>query len=310
MALINDILDVAKIEAGRLELEISTVSISHLCNSSLAFVRQQALQKQIQLQVSQLSHLTDIAVDERRMRQVLINLLTNAVKFTPVGGRVTLEVYLEPQIMNLAERVSLFRPKPIRSGNFDKYVHFSTLSSELRQSELCFAIRDTGIGIPESFRQKLFQPFVQVDSSLNRQYEGTGLGLTLVKQIAELHGGSVDLESEPGRGSCFTVRLPASCIESTELLNAKPYVSIAPSAVATGSFSTDINAVPEGVVELTHKSPLILLAEDSEANVGTISSYLNAKGFRLEWAKNGEEAIALTKTLHPDLILMDIQMPG
>ncbi|BAY98944.1 two-component hybrid sensor and regulator [Tolypothrix tenuis PCC 7101] len=274
LAVINDILDVSKIEAGHLELNISTVAILYLCESSVAFVRQQAQQKEIRLQTILASDYEYIAVDELRIRQLLINLLTNAIKFTPSGGRVTLDVHLEQEVTNLESQ------------------------SPTTEEFLCFSVSDTGIGIPESFQNKLFQPFVQVDSKLNRRYQGTGLGLTLVKQIAELHGGSVSLSSEVGKGSCFTVRLPSSCL-STDISLPNP-----PSQSDIPAFS------PTDISEPRGDKPLVLLAEDNEANVLSISYYLAAKGFRLLVAGNGEEAIAIAKTQHPDIILMDIQMPG
>jgi len=180
LELIKDILDLAKIEAGQLELRCTATAIEQVCKSSLAFIKHQALQKNIQLEVNISPNLPNLLVDERRIRQVLINLLSNAVKFTAKGGKVTLQVTLE----QLAGEV--FSP-----------------SSYLR-----IAVIDTGIGIaPENFH-KLFQPFVQIDSSLSRRYEGTGLGLALVKQIVEMHGGRVGVSSEIGVGSCFTVDLP------------------------------------------------------------------------------------------------------
>lgn len=294
LGLINDILEISKIEAGKLELDISTVAISQLCKSSLTFVRQQALKKQIQLHMSLPPHLGEIAVDERRIRQVLINLLTNAIKFTPIGGRVTLEAHYEPIEVNLAERVPIIRS------------HGLNLVSTPDNCPpgcgyyLCISVIDTGIGIAPADQAKLFQPFVQVDSSLNRKYEGTGLGLALVKRIIELHGGDVSLRSELNQGSCFTVRLPYTCQVADRSTLSLPLsshsVAIAPPEVV---------AAPSSV-----HSPLILLAEDNEANVSTISSYLEAKGYRILVANNGEEAINLTQTHRPDLILMDIQMPG
>ena len=119
------------------------------------------------------------------MRQVLINLLDNAVKFTAKGGLVTLSV-----------RLKLLEVDG-RQGNW-----------------LCFSVTDTGIGIDSADRSKLFQSFIQLDSSLNRKYPGSGLGLVLVKQIVELHGGDVTLDSEFGVGSCFTVTLPQPDLES------------------------------------------------------------------------------------------------
>jgi hypothetical protein len=134
----------------------------------------------------------------------------------------------------------------------------------------------------------LFQPFVQVDSALNRQYEGTGLGLALVKQIVELHGGQVMVESEVGKGSRFTVALPYEMSESN---------AIAP--VLTSTTSSSLAIAPDN-------APLILLAEDNEANIQTFSCYLTAINYRVIIARNGLEAIAQAKANLPDIILMDL----
>ncbi len=169
---------------------------------------------------------------------------------------------------------------------------------------IAFAVTDTGIGIAAADQAKLFQPFIQLDSSLSRQYEGTGLGLALVKQIAELHGGSVSLESALGQGSCFTVRLPYAA------------EAIAPSASQPPSHGAD--APPQispadlapAVDPAIATTPLILLVEDNEVNIITLSSYLNAKNYRIQLARNGYEAVNLAQSQPPDLIVMDIQMPG
>jgi signal transduction histidine kinase/GAF domain-containing protein len=176
LSLINDILDVSKIAAGKLDLEIEPVELISLCSSSLDFIKQQAASKKIKIQFDTLVNITTINVDERRIRQVLINLLSNAIKFTPVDGNVDLRVSFEPQ------------------ENGDKY--------------LCFEVIDTGIGIAPEDQSKLFQPFIQIDSKFNRQYAGTGLGLAIVKQVVELHEGTVSLRSQVGEGSCFMVNLP------------------------------------------------------------------------------------------------------
>jgi PAS domain S-box-containing protein len=268
LSLINDILDVSKIAAGKLELEISKVPISHLCNSSLAFVKQQADRKQIRLKIDLPTQIGEISVDRRRMVQVIINLLSNAVKFTPRGGSVTLGASIAA----------------------------ADLTRSIQGDWICLSVTDTGIGISPADRDKLFQPFIQVDSSLNRQYEGTGLGLALVKQIVELHGGYVALESELGQGSCFRVYLPYTATireRSTDIATADKLES----------YAND----PEPAIAVTQT---ILLAEDNQANVITFASYLNGKGYQTIVAKNGFEAIELAETQHPHLILMDIQMPG
>lgn len=177
--LINDILDLAKIESEQIQLDCKLTSIQHLCENSLTFVHQQALQKQIQINCNVEENIPDLLVDERRILQVLINLLNNAVKFTPEGGKVTLDV-----------------------------------SYQEANSCVLLAIADTGIGISPENMKKLFQPFIQIDSNLNRQYEGTGLGLALAKRIVELHNGKIGLTSTVGVGSCFTIELPYSIKES------------------------------------------------------------------------------------------------
>jgi PAS domain S-box-containing protein len=182
--LITDILDVAKIESGKFELLTDTVAIANLCNSSMNFVKQLANQKQIHLEIVMPPDLGKIAIDERRMRQALINLLSNAVKFTPKGGKVNLTVKIQP--VSATE----INPNP-----------------DLQEA-IIFAITDNGIGIASENIHKLFQAFTQIDSSLNRQYAGTGLGLKIVKEIVEMHGGYVHVSSQIGLGSCFSIVLP------------------------------------------------------------------------------------------------------
>lgn len=265
LSLINDILDVAKIESGQIVLDCASINVAVLCQSSLTFIKQQAQKKSIQLKIKLPRNLPDQVLDERRIRQVLINLLNNAVKFTLEGGQITLEVTKQES------------PK---SSHTNDWLHF--------------AIIDTGIGIAPENIKKLFQPFVQIDSALNRQYSGAGLGLALVKQIVELHNGKVGLTSQLGVGSCFTIDLPYTP-ESSEMLMGKRLAT-------TSEFESPLTHQP---IEI----PLILIVEDNEINIITISGYLQAKGYRLIVAKNGQEAIALTKAHLPDLILMDIQMP-
>ncbi|WP_199315473.1 PAS domain S-box protein [Aerosakkonema funiforme] len=268
LEVINDILDVAKIESGQIELNFIPTAIAPLCQSSLTFIKQQALKKNIQLEIKLPDNLPDLSIDERRIRQVLINLLNNAVKFTPAGGRITLEVSLKQDNTN-SDSAKIASP-----------------------SYLQIAVIDTGIGIAPENINKLFQPFIQIDSALNRQYTGTGLGLVLVKRIVELHGGQVGVTSELGVGSRFTIELP--CIV------AAPSLSVP---------ETQAEPYPELSQPEQEASPLILLAEDNEVNINTIASYLTVKGYRLLIAKNGLEAIELAESEKPELILMDIQMP-
>ncbi|MEE3717239.1 PAS domain S-box protein [Tumidithrix elongata RA019] len=259
LELINDILDLAKIESGKLELQIAPVSVKSLCDSSLSFVKQLALKKNIQLVMTIAPNLHAIAVDELRIRQALINLLINAVKFTPEGGRITLEVNLNGI-----------------------------------ESKIQFHIIDTGIGIAPENIPKLFQSFVQVDSGLNRQFGGTGLGLALVKRIVELHGGEILLESTLGIGSQFSILLPYKITAEIEAVQQTP--------------TDESEPIIEREVNTT-KTPLILLAEDNQANIETFSNYLSIFGYQIVVANNGLEAVDIARKSKPDIILMDIQMP-
>ena len=258
--LINDILDLSKIEANKSELEIGTVAVDALCQASLQLVRPMAIKKQLQVSVTLDSVVTEIQADERRVKQVLVNLLTNAAKFTPEGGTIGLEVVGD------AERGA---------------VHLT--------------VWDNGIGIAQEDMDRLFEPFVQLDSSLSRGHAGTGLGLPLVQRLAEMHGGSVSVESTAGEGSRFTVSLPWQ--ETSQ--NTKSFGLRAPEP----SLVEPQRAAPDS-------QPLILLAEDDEINVYTLLDYLEANGYRVIVARDGNEAIDLAKSNGPDLILMDIQMPG
>jgi len=295
LELINDILDVAKIESGQMQMDYAPTAIASLCQASLSFVKQEALKKHIQLEANVPHALPALWIDERRIRQVLINLLNNAVKFTPEGGRIKLDVKIQPGDGSPKPTGSLQESQEIQPQKGGDQPEHPVLETPL--CWLHFSITDTGIGIAPEHIPRLFQPFIQIDSALNRQYAGTGLGLTLVKRIVELHGGRVGLTSEVGVGSCFTFELPCPEIMPT----------IASSSTSGGCSPH----LPPSLTEITDpSSPLILLAEDNEANISTISSYLRAKGYCLLLAKQGQEAIDLAIAHRPDLILMDIQMPG
>jgi len=272
LSLINDILDLAKVESGRIELDCTPTSIEYLCQSSLIFVKQLAFKKRIEIEVNLLPDLPEILIDERLMRQVLINLLSNAVKFTVEGGKITLEV----SCIQIASELGVVNSLP--------------------RHYIQIAVIDTGIGISAENIKKLFQPFVQIDSALNRQYAGTGLGLALVKRIVELHGGQVGLTSDVGMGSRFSIELP-------------DHRTVQSSSNPEKLSSSDLSIKSNSSQIQEHKSYSILLADDNKANISTFSSYLKAKGYRILVAQNGKEAIDLAKAHQPDLILMDIQMP-
>ena len=264
LELINDILDLAKIDAGKFSIFPQDVDIGPLCLSSLAFIRQQALKKSITLTFEEDPNATKLQADPRRMKQILVNLLTNAVKFTPAGGQVILRVQAEAQ----ADTVK-------------------------------FSISDNGIGIAPEDLKRLFQPFVQVDSRLTRQFEGTGLGLALVQKLADLHGGSVEVESVLNQGSRFIVTLPwqSALVEPRN----DPLPKIAP--------PTEEESATPMTPEPTDRK-VILLAEDNATNILTFSEYLEDRGYQVVVAHDGWEALARAEENSLDLILMDIQMPG
>jgi PAS domain S-box-containing protein len=260
--LINDILDLAKIEAGKMEIHKDTVTIDALCDSSIRFIKQMAAKKQLSVSFQKKGNVQTLQGDVRRLKQILVNLLSNAVKFTPKGGSIGIEAMADKE---------------------EGIVHF--------------VVWDTGIGIDDEQASHLFKPFVQLDSKLSRQHVGTGLGLALVSRLSEMHGGSVTIESEVGKGSRFTISLP---------IGKQPEEPHNSSSAADGPANVSANVGGTS----KQKSTCILLAEDNESNIELYSDYLTIKGFRVVVARNGQEAIDRALEIHPDIILMDIQMPG
>lgn len=177
LSLINDILDISKVEAGKLVLEPSNINPKELLKNSLIITREKAMKHRIQLSTDMGELPEVIMADERKLKQILYNLLSNAVKFTPDGGEVRLEATLKS------------RP----TGK--EFIEVS--------------ITDTGIGINREDLERIFKPFEQVDSSLNRRYQGTGLGLSLTRNLVKLHGGTIVARSAgDGKGSSFTFTIP------------------------------------------------------------------------------------------------------
>ena len=256
LSLINDILDLSKIDAGKVVLDIKPVSIFDVCRSSLQMIKQASQKKKIKVELKIDDSIETFPADERRLKQILVNLLTNAVKFTPEAGAIGLEV--------LGDTVN---------------------------NRVKFIIWDTGIGIDPQDLEHLFKPFVQLDASLARKYEGTGLGLSLVLKLVDLFGGGVSVQSEPDQGSRFTVVLP--------LLNMEK---------AVDSMQLPALVSPVEVPRPSSQS-LILLVDDNELYLIILSDLLVSKNYRVIVGHNGEEGIRLTREKMPDVILMDVQMP-
>ncbi|MGD1857487.1 MAG: response regulator [Leptolyngbyaceae cyanobacterium] len=275
LSLIDDILDLAKIDSGRVEINQAPTSFTEVCTACVQFLYPLAQSKNIQLTSEIIPYRSLISIDPLRVRQILINLLNNGIKFTPPGGQVSLKAEVNQ-----------------------------------KQSTLEFHIKDTGIGIASSDLSNIFEAFVQLDSNLNRQHTGTGLGLTLVKRLVDAQQGSIEVESQPNQGSCFHIRLPYQPVSIPSQIQQQPrHVTSAPlgqgivksTAISTGSTISTKDRLPQ--------RSLILLAEDNEDNVETVVNYLTHYQHRVIVAHNGGEAIQLTLKHHPDIILMDIQMP-
>jgi PAS domain S-box-containing protein len=256
LKLIKDVLDLSKVEAGKVKLDIVPISVSQVCETTLALVSEQAAEREIHIQMSIQPDLAPLMADELRVRQMLLNLLSNAIKFSSQGDAIGLEA-------------------TARAG----YLHL--------------VVWDRGIGIPEDKQALLFQPFQQIDNALRRQHEGTGLGLALTRQLAELHGGTVKCESQPGQGSRFTISLPLNLHHNatSEQWEPKP---------------------PENSMEASQTSErsTLLLVEDRQDNAMLLRDILQYWGYDVYHVSDGETALDWLCSRRPDLILMDIQLPG
>ena len=252
LSLINDILEIARMGSGEVQLRLSKIKVAEVCEDCVDLVRAQARKKEIGVTCEIAADVGELKTDPRRFKQVLVNLLGNAVKFTDKSGAIGLSARIEGQ-------------------------------------SLCIDVWDSGIGIKPEDCERIFLPFVQVDGGLSRKYDGTGLGLALVRQLTQLLGGEVTVESTVGVGSRFRVRFAL-----------RPGDSLGVREPAPGLL---------GRVTLEGAGQLILLAEDNEANIATIGSYLRHKGYQVEVAQNGQIALDKVRELQPDLVLMDVQMP-
>jgi PAS domain S-box-containing protein len=282
LSLINDILDLSKVEAGMMTLELEAVDLGKLMSNSLSIVREKAAAQQIRLQFELGEGLEDTELDVRKTKQIVYNLLSNAVKFSANGGCVTLSARRVPR--SCVGRMQGLWPVhvyPWTDGGAEEFV------------ELC--VSDTGIGVSREDMRRLFQAFCQIDSSLARKFEGTGLGLAMVKQLAELHGGAVALASAPGEGAKFAVWLPL-------LTSHRMTASLSPTRVRQ----------PTPVLP---PSPLsgdrvAMIVEDDERAAELVRLLLEAEGFTVLHCASAEAALLLAPQHQLSLITLDIQLPG
>jgi PAS domain S-box-containing protein len=252
MAIINDLLDFSKMEAGRLTLESIDFDLKALLKDILELYASRAAAKRLALRLVLGDGLPAwVRGDPLRLRQILLNLLDNAIKFTEQG-----EIRLG---VDLAEG----RPEHLR-----------------------FSVRDTGIGMSEETQGRVFQAFAQADGSVSRKYGGTGLGLTICRQLAELMGGELSLESAPGQGSCFRLILPMPACHAAEEVHAEP-----------------------GPQVLRFPGVSVLVAEDNPVNQKLLGFMLEDLGVRVVQAGDGKVAYDMLAEASVDLVLMDCQMP-
>jgi len=262
LALINEVLDLSKVEAGQMDLHVVPLSIAALSKEVVAMVTTQAEMKQLTVHRDVSEDLPVLMADEMRVRQMLLNLLSNAIKFSKKGKAIGLEAVQQDDC-------------------------------------LLITVWDQGIGIAKEQQSLLFQPFQQLDSSLSRQYEGTGLGLTLTQRLARLHGGDITLESDAGKGARFTIQLPLDCRTITAH-DAHREVTDAAMMKATESLPLLPPNLPTGQV---------LLVEDNPVNALLLEHMLNHWGYETVHVSDGHAALDWLANHRPLLVLMDIHLP-
>ncbi|OQW93716.1 MAG: hypothetical protein BWK79_09715 [Beggiatoa sp. IS2] len=256
LGLINDILDISKIEAGKMDLYLETFDLQAMIDHVIVTIEPLMENKANMLQVMCEDNLGEMHTDLTKTRQILLNLLSNASKFTE-QGTVTLEVKREPE-----------------EGDW-----------------ITFLIIDEGIGMTHDQQAKLFQAFTQADVSITRKYGGTGLGLAITKSFTQMLGGTITVESEFGKGSQFTVRLPARVESSKNKANAKGGKSAA-------------------VANLPTEGGIILVIDDDATVRNLLKAYLSKVGYQVALAADGPEGLKLARKLRPNAITLDIMMPG
>jgi PAS domain S-box-containing protein len=284
LSLINDILDLSKVEAGKMLLDLDPVEVSSLFVNSLTIVREKAATRHIRLALEAEDGLGSMMVDARKVKQIVYNLLSNAVKFTPDSGQVTLRAAKVP-------RARVGRRDEQGTGSGRAFTPSENTFAEFLE----ISVTDSGIGIAAEDLEHLFKPFSQIDSGLARRFDGTGLGLAMVKLLADLHGGSVAVESEVGVGSRFTVWLPLRRMEAEPAAPSATTGSSAPVAVASPVSASDARTA--------------LVVDDDLTSANLIRIQLEAEGFTVLHAASSEEGLQLATQQPLSLITLDIALP-
>ncbi len=278
LSLINDILDLSKVEAGKMLLDLEAVDISSLLTNSLSIIREKAAVRGVRLEIEDNYKSGPLSADARKVKQIVYNLLSNAVRFSHRDGKVTVLVSRVPRSeVGQVAGYTAHRTLPLPDSSFDAFLEISVI--------------DHGIGISAEGLELLFRPFSQIDSGLARKFEGTGLGLAMVKLLADLHGGTCGAESSVGVGSRFTVWLPVRSEQPDEIhtpLQVSASVRITPH---------------EG-------APTALVVEDDPKSAELIRVQLEAHGFNVLLAASAEEALELVTQQPLQLITLDIMLPN
>ena len=284
LSLINDILDLSKVEAGKMLLDLEPVEVSSLFVNSLTIVREKAAARSIHLVLEAQKGLGAILVDTRKVKQIVYNLLSNAVKFTGDGGKVTLRAARVPRAAVGIRGSWDGRTFPLAETDFREFLEIS--------------VSDSGIGIASEELEHLFKPFSQIDSGLARKFEGTGLGLAMVKLLADLHGGSVAVESAVGKGSRFVVWLPLRQPSGQE------------TDVPVATVVAPRESIPAPCPPARRAgSRVALVVEDDQRSADVIRVRLEAEGFSVVHASSAEQALELAVASPPSLITLDIALP-
>ena len=263
LALIKDILDISKIEAGKMDLFLETFDVSTMVRDVVASVQPLASRNGNRLEMAVAEDIGRMHADLTKVRQCLFNLLSNACKFTENGV------------------VSLSVTREAADG----------------EGWIVCQVRDTGIGMTPEQVEDLFQPFMQADASMTREYGGTGLGLAITRRFCRMMGGEVSVTSEPGKGSVFTIRLPAHVEEPEAGAEGEPAEATDISVVASPGSPQD-------------DRPAALVIDDAPEARDLLQRFLSREGFRVVLASSGKQGLHLARDLRPDVITLDVLMPG
>lgn len=281
LQLINNILDIAKIEAGKMTMDYSRFSLPGIIDEVMTVVQPLAAKEAVILEVKSDPELTEITADAIKLKQILYNLLFNAIKFTPQDGRVML----------VAEKAAAGGAAAFEKTSAD-CLSAGQAPGQERQL-LKISITDTGIGIRPEDIDKIFEEFEQVDGSYSRRHEGLGLGLALTKRLVELHGGVIWVESQPGKGSVFSFILPTAV-----------FVPAAPPPPA----AYQLPAIKESLEDKIN-APLVLVVEDDIPTSELITIHLVKAGYSVAHAFDGNEGIKKALELRPFAITLDVMLP-